>query len=259
MFNPQLDIGQVIDNQKLCSIFRCGPQGGMRKSNSTNTLVIIANYVKGIYHDKWIGGVLHYTGMGLYGNQDIDYMQNYTLNHAKELGIDVFLFQVMEERKYTYSGRVELVGSPYKEIQRDENGQERSVWMFPVKPVPDNDVAKPWHYVFKNMEEYNAKGQNIDKVFNEFKKQNKGKKIPIYQSKPETTVSQELPKIETEKLKGKRIKHKRFGNGEIVDVHCRSNGDICINVQFDNEIDGIKERTLMYQACIKKNLVEVIS
>lgn len=38
--------------------------GGMRRSKTTNTLVIVSDYTKGIYHDKWIGGVLHYTGMG---------------------------------------------------------------------------------------------------------------------------------------------------------------------------------------------------
>ncbi len=38
--------------------------GGMRHSKTTNTLVIVSDYAKGIYHDKWIGGALHYTGMG---------------------------------------------------------------------------------------------------------------------------------------------------------------------------------------------------
>lgn len=159
MFKPALEIGQVINNQTLCQIFQCSPQGGMRKSNTTNTLVIIANYVKGIYHDKWIGGVLHYTGMGLNGDQDIDYMQNYTLNHASSLGVDVFLFEVMEDREYTYCGRVEVVDTPYTEVQPDKDGKERNVWMFPVRPVPDNNVAKPSHYVFSDMADYAARGK----------------------------------------------------------------------------------------------------
>lgn len=29
----------------------------MRRSKTTNTLVIVSDYTKGIYHDKWIGGV----------------------------------------------------------------------------------------------------------------------------------------------------------------------------------------------------------
>jgi HNH endonuclease len=59
MFNPGLEIGQEINNVRLCEIFGCSPQGGMRKSNKINTLVIVSDYTRGIYHDKWIGGVLH--------------------------------------------------------------------------------------------------------------------------------------------------------------------------------------------------------
>ena len=72
MFNPNLQIGQDISNSDLVSIFKCGNMGGMRRSHTTNTLVIVSDYTKGLYHDKWIGGVLHYTGMGKNGDQDID-------------------------------------------------------------------------------------------------------------------------------------------------------------------------------------------
>ena len=83
MFNPGLEIGQVIDNNTLMSIFKCSQQGGMRKSNTTNTLVIVTDYTRGIYHDKWIGGVLHYTGMGLSGDQDIHYIKNHFISEKK--------------------------------------------------------------------------------------------------------------------------------------------------------------------------------
>ena len=63
MFNPHRSIGQEIDNSTLTSIFKCAFMGGMRRSNETNTLVLVADYTKGLYHDKWIGGTLHYTGM----------------------------------------------------------------------------------------------------------------------------------------------------------------------------------------------------
>ena len=43
--------------------------GGMRHSKTTNTLVIVSDYAKVIYHDKWAGGALHYTGMGKNGDQ----------------------------------------------------------------------------------------------------------------------------------------------------------------------------------------------
>lgn len=69
MFNPGLKIGQIIKNADIVGIFKCGNMGGMRRSRTTNTLVIVSDYTKGLYHDKWIGGVLHYTGMGKSGDK----------------------------------------------------------------------------------------------------------------------------------------------------------------------------------------------
>ena len=57
----------------MVDTFKCGNIGGMRRSKATNTLVIVSDYTKGIYHDKWFGGVLHYTGMGKNGDQDINW------------------------------------------------------------------------------------------------------------------------------------------------------------------------------------------
>jgi 5-methylcytosine-specific restriction enzyme A len=39
-FNHNLVKGQEIDNKKLMKIFKCSPQGGMRKSNKTKTVTI---------------------------------------------------------------------------------------------------------------------------------------------------------------------------------------------------------------------------
>lgn len=85
----------------------------------TNTLVLISDYTKGLYHDKWIDDILHYTGMGKIGNQDIDWAQNATLANSKHNGVDVHLFEVMDSGKYIYCGRVELVSAPYIDIQID--------------------------------------------------------------------------------------------------------------------------------------------
>ena len=54
MFDPNLKIGQVLTNNEIVNIFKCGIQGGMRRSNATNTLVIVSDYTKGIYHDKLV-------------------------------------------------------------------------------------------------------------------------------------------------------------------------------------------------------------
>ena len=34
--------------------------------------------------------------------------------------------------------------------------------MFPIRPVPDNDVKKPQMFVFKDMDDYENRGENVD-------------------------------------------------------------------------------------------------
>ena len=154
MFNPGLKIEQIIKNADIVEIFKCGNMGGMRRSRTTNTLVIVSDYTKGLYHDKWIGGVLHYTGMGKSGDQDIHWAQNATLAESDYNGVDVHLFEVMDAGEYVYCGRIELVSKPYTDVQPGEDGNNRKVWMFPIRPVPDNDVKKPQMFVFKDMADY---------------------------------------------------------------------------------------------------------
>lgn len=59
-----LTIGMEINNDALCEIFGCSPQGGMRRSKGTNTLVLVSNRVASTYSDDWDGDTLLYTGMG---------------------------------------------------------------------------------------------------------------------------------------------------------------------------------------------------
>lgn len=49
----------------------------------------------------------------------------------------------MDAGEYMYCGRIELVDKPYTETQPGEDGVSRKVWMFPIRPLPDNDVKKP--------------------------------------------------------------------------------------------------------------------
>ena len=95
-FDPGLKIGEEINNDRLCEIFLCSGQGGMRKSNKTNTLVIISKHVGRIYDDRWIGETLHYTGMGLEGDQEIHLSQNKTLSQSKTNGVDLHLFEKIQ-------------------------------------------------------------------------------------------------------------------------------------------------------------------
>lgn len=140
-FNPNLKLGDVITNQELRTIFACGMMGGMRRSKKTNTLVIVSDHTKGLYEDKWHGDVLHYTGMGKVGDQDINASQNRTLNESTHNGVSVFLFEVFEENRYIYRGQVQLIEKPYQQKQIDATGTLRNVWIFPLKSVTDQRIS----------------------------------------------------------------------------------------------------------------------
>lgn len=71
----QLVPGAKLNNTELCEAFGCSPQGGMRRSHKTNTLVIVSNHIKSIYDDRWGGDILHYTGMGSKGDQSLTFQQ----------------------------------------------------------------------------------------------------------------------------------------------------------------------------------------
>ncbi|WP_300411216.1 hypothetical protein [Lagierella sp.] len=251
MFNPGLKIGQIIKNSDIIEIFKCGNMGGMRRSKKTNTLVLVSDYTKGLYFDKWIDGVLHYTGMGKLGDQDINWAQNATLAESDFNGVDVHLFEVIDPAEYIYCGRIELVKEPYIDKQPGEDGKDRKVWIFPIKPVPDNDVKKPQMFVFENMEDYKNRGKNVDGQYIKWmrNRKKKGIKKPRYVTpiipKPEPKEKITIP----ENIVGKRVRHKVFGLGEIIAVE-----GISIIVQF-NKL-GLKK--LGYEFCIKKKLLEFI-
>lgn len=254
MFEPGLEIGQILKNTDIMEIFKCGNMGGMRRSKATNSLVIISDYTKGIYHDKWIGGVLHYTGMGKKGDQDINWAQNATLASCGKNGIDVHLFEVMNRGEYIYCGRIELVDKPYPDTQPDEDGMDRKVWMFPIRPVPDNNVEKPSMFVFKDMDDYKARGKNIDeeyrKVLAERKKsggREVKKTVPVIQ----TTLSERpIHVIENpSEVVGRKIKHKLYGEGTIKSIDGAS-----IIVFFHS----VGEKKLSYDICEKNRLIELI-
>ena len=109
----ELVIGRSYMNEDVMRIFLVSGQGGMRKSNRANSLVLFALHNTGNpYEDRWgDDGIMHYTGMGLSGDQSIDYAQNKTLAESRTNG----------------------VGDPYYERQKDEAGNERQVVKFPLR------------------------------------------------------------------------------------------------------------------------------
>ncbi|MFB9326978.1 HNH endonuclease [Paenibacillus aurantiacus] len=136
-----LNPGDTVNNKGLMNLFDCGISGGMRRAKKNNALVLVSDSFKSTYEDRWIGDIFHYTGMGLVGDQSLNYMQNKTLNESGKNGVLIFLFEVFKEGVYTYRGRVELAGKPYMEDQLDTNKDLRKVWVFPLRLIADSDIV----------------------------------------------------------------------------------------------------------------------
>ena len=131
-----INIGEEFNNQQIVNIFKCGNQGGMRRSLKKNCLILITDHTKSLYYDRIDSeGVLHYTGMGATGNQTLSY-QNKTLNNSRNSDIKVFFFEKFgKESIYKFIGEVELIADPYKEKQFDKEGSLREVYVFPLKLI----------------------------------------------------------------------------------------------------------------------------
>jgi 5-methylcytosine-specific restriction protein A len=140
-FDHGLKPGNTVNNNGLREIFKCGLQGGMRRSHATNSLVIISDPTKGIYEDRWLGDIFHYTGMGLRGDQSLDFAQNRTLAQSHSSGVGVFLLEVFERGEYTFGGQIELAGEPYQEDQVDADDNLRKVWVFPLRLIGEADYV----------------------------------------------------------------------------------------------------------------------
>jgi mutator protein MutT len=133
----ELEKGRSYKNVDISRIFLVSTQGGMRKSKRANSLILFALHnTNNPYEDKWgQDGIMHYTGMGLTGDQSVDYRRNKTLAESRQSGIDVHLFESFESNEYIYRGQVELASGPYYESQKDEDGHNRQVVKFPLRVV----------------------------------------------------------------------------------------------------------------------------
>jgi len=129
-------IHDIVSNEEICRVFLCSPQGGMRRSLKTNSLVLISGTKRSIYMDHWDGDVFHYTGMGLLGDQSLYDGQNWTLVSSPKNGVKVYLFEAIEKNRYRFEGQVELASDPYQEQQTDSEHRSRLVWVFPLRRAP---------------------------------------------------------------------------------------------------------------------------
>lgn len=176
-FEHGLKPGQIIDNNELRRIFKCGPQGGMRRSLRTNSLVIVSNHTRSIYEDRWIDDVFHYTGMGLTGDQSLDFMQNKTVAQSRTNGVNLFLFEVFHRGNYFFIGQVELAQEPYQEQQPGEDEVLRQVWIFPLKIIGNGKAPSiPFDTIEQKQRKLTLEAKRLsdDDLFNRSRLSRKG-------------------------------------------------------------------------------------
>lgn len=133
----EIVVGDEYSNEDISRIFKCSTQGGMRRSHSTLALVLTSHHddPNNAYVDYWQDNVFYYTGMGMEGDQDLNYAQNRTLAESNSNGIVVYLFEVFSNQKYTYRGIAKLVAEPFQKEEVDFSGNPRQVWKFPLKLI----------------------------------------------------------------------------------------------------------------------------
>lgn len=133
----QLVIGNEYTNEEISEMFKCNKQRGMKKSNTANALILMAKHEPdNSYDDYWDkDGVFYYSGMGVKGNQELDFYENKTLNESNKNGVTVHLFEKFVKHEFIYRGVVRLVGKPFQKDELDYYGNLRKVWKFPLKLV----------------------------------------------------------------------------------------------------------------------------
>lgn len=136
----ELISGKSYTNNNIAEAFGCSSQGGMRRSHSTNTLVLISKHNNPLYDDYWDDetSVFHYTGMGRTGDQSDDFMQNKVLKESNVNGVKCHLFESYKDNEYIYRGRVALNGEPYNAKEIDKDGNYRTVIKFPLHRIKDD-------------------------------------------------------------------------------------------------------------------------
>lgn len=135
-------LGQTLTNDQIVAAFRVGNSGGMRWSSTVRALVLIADHTKVLYDDRWDNNVLHYTGMGRLGDQKLT-GQNLRLAKQRSTSTPVHLFEVFQADQYEYRGEVELAASVQETRQLDDNGDERNVFVFPLRLLGSSKDGLP--------------------------------------------------------------------------------------------------------------------
>ncbi len=182
-FDPGLEIGEMISNQKIHDIFGVDMQQGIRTSKDHNYIVIVLKNDNGEYQDTWNddGYRINYTGVGQIGDQKLN-GRNKTLRDVLYNNKELFFFEKDSPNKYVYRGLCDLEDEPKISIQLDKNGNDRKVYVFPLKL---HTRRKELVHSLEQEKEFEIEERKYDLTFNSIgKKDIKFNKKIEYKLKP---------------------------------------------------------------------------
>ncbi|MGE7942247.1 HNH endonuclease [Lysinibacillus xylanilyticus] len=116
--------------------------------------------------------------------------QNLTLAESDSNGVEIHFFEVMKPREYTYRGQVELAGEPYQDQQKDQDGRQRLVWIFPLRLI--DSKAK-----FTKLSSATDDKQELQE---EFKEIQQFENLPIIQTEKERLIKSRIGQGKFKKL-----------------------------------------------------------
>ncbi len=132
-----------FSNNDLSHVFGVASSGGIRISGTSTKprhIVFTTETSQGKgsgnpYVDRWEGGVFYYTGEGLNGDQTLT-RGNLALHSSHTNSCPIYGFEKQRPNEYTYIGRFRVVDMQ-KSRQPDEDGNERDVYVFPMRPAEE--------------------------------------------------------------------------------------------------------------------------
>lgn len=167
-YEPPFSPGQEVTFDDIRSIVPQASFGaGILYSKNYKCLIILSKH-DFLYEDEWRGNVLHYTGTGRSGDQDINYRENKNLAESQSLSnrLPVYLFE-SSNRIYTYRGEVHLSGKPYQATKPDKDGLMRKVWIFPLSLDSGGIVSKEYINEYEKEKKKQVKKLSVDQLKNQ--------------------------------------------------------------------------------------------
>lgn len=131
MLTRKLEINEVLNNQQIREIFFMLFSGRYEKikSNEFNDSYFGQNKA------LWWSYYWRYLSLYWHGSEwrSKDERAEFNVSGIESNGVEIHFFEVLKPKEYTYRGEVQLAGEPYQEPQKDRDGRQRKVWVFPLR------------------------------------------------------------------------------------------------------------------------------